>query len=538
MIPVLFVSLLVFLTLFICEVLASSSRRHADFYTIEANADRISRMPGYSGPLLSLFSGYITVSQSSQRRLFFAHVESSMQPSETSTTPLILWLNGGPGCSSIGGGLLTELGPFFPASRNTLRSNPHSWHKFAHLLFLESPAFTGFSYSHDKSDATVGDNRTAEDNLSFLLGFLSRYPHLKQSPLWLSGESYAGHYIPQLALAIIKHNNLNSKDLIHLAGITLGNPWTEPLLDNKGTVDHWFSHSMISNEVNEGMLKYCDFAASNPLDPHPQHVNPSTDDDRCDDYCSMADTEIGPVDIYNVPADDCHDWRSMGEGWSLRHHRNQLRAPSAAEIEEGESPLPDPPYDPCVENLAEAYLNRPDVQSSLHANQSQDQVNGPWVFCTSEIKASRLRLHYSLQDLQRPMLPTYEAIRSMQPDLRILIYSGDQDASVPTLGTRLWLSALGLRMNATATATVAEREIFESPDIRGKSPIKGKSPINSKWRAWMSSTGQVGGWIQPLKLQLNGIFATVRNAGHMVPYSQPERASFLVSRFINNQEIP
>ena len=499
--------------------IADAWHSYSNFYTNEANADRVAHMPGYSGPALSLFSGYITVSHTRQRQLFFTHVESSMSMPKAQETPLILWLNGGPGCSSLGGGFLTELGPFFPANRGeTLVPNPHSWHKFGHLVFLESPAFVGFSYSRDEEDLTVGDDRTSVDNLAFLLGFLDRYPHLKGSPLWLSGESYAGHYLPQLALEIIRHNAKND-DPIRLVGMTLGNPWTEPPLDNKGTVEHWYTHSMISDEARQGIERYCNFSASNPLDPHPSHDIPSTDSQRCDEFCRQADDEIGPVDIYNVVGDDCRgDWRSMGEGWSLRLHRTLLRSsnPTARQ---------DPPYDPCVENNAEDYLNRADVQFSLHANQSNNRVMGPWLFCTSESRSQRLK--YNLDDLQRPMLPVYEDIRSLAPDLRILIYSGDQDASVPTLGTRLWLSALELRIasNATRAGTLGSRSAALD---------KG----NCKWRSWSSSSGQVGGWLQALPRALNGLFATVRGAGHMAPYSQPERASFLVSRFIRNEEIP
>jgi len=119
--------------------------------------------------------------------------------------PLVLWLNGGPGCSSLGGGFLSELGPFYPTGNRLVR-NEYSWNKVANMLFLESPAFVGFSYSNSSDDAYVGDSRTAEDSYKFLLRFLVRFPRFKGRPLWLAGESYAGHYVPQLALEIVNHN--------------------------------------------------------------------------------------------------------------------------------------------------------------------------------------------------------------------------------------------------------------------------------------------------------------------------------------------
>jgi serine carboxypeptidase-like clade 2 len=57
----------------------------------------------------------------------------------------------------------------------------------------------------------------------------------------------------------------------------------------------------------------------------------------------------------------------------------------------------------------------------------------------------------------------------------------------------------------------------------------------SDWRTWTSATGQVGGY---LALYKELTFATVRAAGHMVPYTQPERAHFLISHFIADMELP
>ena len=62
----------------------------------------------------------------------------------------------------------------------------------ANIVFLESPAFVGWSYSNRTSDRVVGDARTAEDTLKFLLGFLERFPAFEGRPFWIAGESYGG----------------------------------------------------------------------------------------------------------------------------------------------------------------------------------------------------------------------------------------------------------------------------------------------------------------------------------------------------------
>lgn len=63
----------------------------------------------------------------------------------------------GPGCSSLGGGFMSELGPFYPKKDGrSLQDNPYAWNSLANMLWLESPAFVGFSYSNTTSDAVVG----------------------------------------------------------------------------------------------------------------------------------------------------------------------------------------------------------------------------------------------------------------------------------------------------------------------------------------------------------------------------------------------
>ena len=54
-------------------------------------------------------------------------VESARSPEND---PLVLWLNGGPGCSSLGGGFLAELGPFYPTpGGEKLIPNKFAWNR-------------------------------------------------------------------------------------------------------------------------------------------------------------------------------------------------------------------------------------------------------------------------------------------------------------------------------------------------------------------------------------------------------------------------
>ena len=86
----------------------------------------------------------------------------------------------------------------------------------ANVLFLESPAGVGYSYSNTTADySRSGDNRTADDAYLFLANWMERFPEYKGREFYLAGESYAGHYVPQLAHAILRH----ASPAINLKGI-------------------------------------------------------------------------------------------------------------------------------------------------------------------------------------------------------------------------------------------------------------------------------------------------------------------------------
>ncbi|XP_075476694.1 serine carboxypeptidase 1-like [Primulina tabacum] len=112
------------------------------------------------------YSGYVTVDPNAGRALFYWLNEAE----DSSSKPLALWLNGGTGCSSVCNGAMTELRPF-PVNPDgkTLWYNKYSWNIVANILFLESPAGVGFSYSNTTSDYITGDKSTAADSYTFVM---------------------------------------------------------------------------------------------------------------------------------------------------------------------------------------------------------------------------------------------------------------------------------------------------------------------------------------------------------------------------------
>ena len=106
--------------------------------------DKITDLPGlHYDPGFDMYSGYFTVNREHDRNLFYWYVESQGDPS---ADPVIFWTNGGPGCSGMYA-FAVEHGPFFITSKGNLFDNPHSWNKNANILYVESPAGVGYSFS-------------------------------------------------------------------------------------------------------------------------------------------------------------------------------------------------------------------------------------------------------------------------------------------------------------------------------------------------------------------------------------------------------
>lgn len=157
--------------------------------------------------------------------------------------PLILWLNGGPGCSS-STGLLFELGPCSVAGegRNVTR-NPHSWTNNANVIFLDQPVNVGYSYADDGT--TVSSSPAAGvDVYVFLELFLNRFPQYSKVPFHIAAESYGGTYAPNFASIIFKANNdlkaaPNPKlKHINLSSVVLANGLTDPYIQMGSVADY------------------------------------------------------------------------------------------------------------------------------------------------------------------------------------------------------------------------------------------------------------------------------------------------------------
>ncbi|KAL5992719.1 hypothetical protein ACLOJK_013638 [Asimina triloba] len=370
------------------------------------DADKIDALPGQpNGVDFNQYAGYVTVDPRHGRALFYYFTES---PENASTKPLVLWLNGGPGCSSLIGAM-TELGPFrVNPDGKTLFRNDYAWNNVANVIYLESPAGVGFSYSNTSSDYDLsGDKRTAEDAYAFLVNWLERFPQYKTRDFYITGESYAGHYVPQLAYTILLNNNHTNQTIINLKGIAVGNGYFDEDANTKGNFDFLWTHAMISDETNAGINANC-------------YGNRT---DLCSKYENEVRIDMRGIDGYNIYAPLCPT-----DTTSRKHYSDIMN------------------YDPCSEDYMIAYLNNAEVQKTMHANVTR--LPYEWSECSSL---------FTWHDMPSTVLPTIDKLAAS--GLRIWLYTGDMDSVCPITGTRYSIHKLGYGVDTPWRSWHSQNEV-------------------------------------------------------------------------------
>lgn len=203
---------------------------------------------GLAIELLQSESGYITVNgtHTSSVHLFYWMFKAREEPADGT----MLWLTGGPGGSSMIA-LFEENGPLTVTSNGELGPPRNfSWNQHANVIFVDSPVGTGFSYSSDLTHDIAHDESTvAEDLAQFLQLFVSsKHPELKGSKLFITGESYAGHYEPALAYKLLSFDTG-----FELAGVAMGNPLVAPKAQYAAYSTFAYEKGLISSMTKRAM---------------------------------------------------------------------------------------------------------------------------------------------------------------------------------------------------------------------------------------------------------------------------------------------
>jgi cathepsin A (carboxypeptidase C) len=156
--------------------------------------DQVLGLPDTNALPSPWFSGYLKASPT--KKLHYVFIASLTDPQND---PVVVWFNGGPGCSSLLA-LFQEHGPFvIDDGEYYIKNNPYPWNVRANMLYIESPAGVGYSIGVNPQDRIHNDMTQSRDAFAAIQDFYAGYSEFLNNPLYISGESYAGIYVPYLA---------------------------------------------------------------------------------------------------------------------------------------------------------------------------------------------------------------------------------------------------------------------------------------------------------------------------------------------------
>jgi len=442
--------------------------------------DQVTSLPGWDHSLPSrLWSGYLDASIEKDRKISMHYMffESENNPS---TDPLLVWSNGGPGAGSEFG-IFTELGPLYFSDASlrtpnytqtgipTLFRNQYGWTKYANVLIYDSPAPVGFSYCDDHPDGdgySCGDwddYRTAKAAHAFMKNFFKAFPEFSKHDLYLSGESYAGVYIPMLAREILDDPTDPARHQIKGLAIGDGCVGTEVLCGQK-TGGPWFEiqffhgHAQISDKLYYQIIDQCGVT----------QLQRGVTDAKCQQLIDLMNKQIGGYYGYNL-YDECGAENILSSVSSNSQRTSWSRVPAGIS-----GALNDYPCGGVGAMVR--WLNTSQVKTALHVPASGS-------FFLSD---NGVGFNYTLTE--KNLMPFYHKLAT-ETDVRVLIYNGDTDPGINSFVSQNWTVALGL------------------PEVEA-------------WRPWtLDGKQRMGGYVTRYQGAFD--FLTIRGSGHMVCIFHP-----------------
>ncbi|KAL4286525.1 hypothetical protein S245_065813 [Arachis hypogaea] len=178
-------------------------------------------------------SGYLPVATTSSSAIFYALYEAQNSTLPLSRTPLLIWLQGGPGTSSMIGNLY-EVGPWRITESITLEPNPGAWNRFFGVLFLDNPIGTGFSIASSPQEIPTNQEGISKHLYVAITTFLRLDPVYKHRPIYIVGQSYGGKYASTTGNYILKRNaQLHASKRVNLVGVAIGNGIIEAVTQSR-----------------------------------------------------------------------------------------------------------------------------------------------------------------------------------------------------------------------------------------------------------------------------------------------------------------
>ncbi|GLB35555.1 putative peptidase S10 family protein [Lyophyllum shimeji] len=434
--------------------------------------------PDLCDPSVKQYSGYLDVAE--DKHLFFWFFESRSSPAED---PLVLWLNGGPGCSS-STGLLFELGPCSIANqgKNTTH-NPNSWNNNANIIFLDQPVNVGYSYADDGT--TVSTSPVAgKDVYAFLQLFLDRFPKYSKQPFHIAAESYGGTYAPNFANIIYQENKkLGLAPVPHLKHINLAS-----IVLANGLTDPYIQFASIPDYVCEGPYP----VYKDPQGPECQSLRAKVPTcQRLIQSCYRFNSRFTcfPAMVY------CSTIFGSLQQTGLNPYDVRRKCDRAKD------------GDLCYKQLlwVETWLNDPKTKAALGVNPDQTFAS-----CNFEVNRAFASQGDGMHN-SAILLPEL-----VNDGVRLLVYAGNADMMCNYMGNERWVEQLDTKFHEEFSATESTPWIHaDSGRVAGE----------------VRSAGG-GGFTAG-----NVTFVNVYEAGHMVPYDQPEAAVDLFTKWITDTPL-
>jgi cathepsin A (carboxypeptidase C) len=352
-----------------------------------------------------------------------------------------------------------ELGPASIDNKVKVVQNPYSWNANASVIFLDQPVNVGYSYSDNAVSSTQA---AGKDVYAFLTMFFEKFPEYASQDFHISGESYAGHYIPQFAAEILSHEKRN----INLKSVAIGNGLTD------GLTQYEYYRPMACGEGGyPAVLSESECKAMDQSLPRCTSLIESC-------YKSESVWSCVPASIY------CNN-AMIGPYQRTGINVYDIRGPCKDN------------NNLCYSELGwiSEYLNKKEVMEALGAEVSTYES------CNFDINRNFL-LHGDW------MLPFHKFVVDLLAKIPVLIYAGDADFICNWLGNHAWTEKL---------------EWSGKKDFN-KVPL-GPFTVNDKKVGQVKSAG-------------NLTFLTVEQAGHMMPYNQPEASLEMLNRWIGGEYWP
>ncbi|KAJ5275762.1 hypothetical protein N7524_001915 [Penicillium chrysogenum] len=415
------------------------------------------------------------------KHLFFWYFESQNDPV---ADPLTLWMNGGPGSSSMMG-LFQENGPcLINEHGNGTVHNPWGWSRNSSLLFVDQPADVGWSYIDEGYEVAHDSQEAAVDMHRFLQIFVSEiFPHKRFSDFHLSGESYAGKYIPYLGAEIVTRNQLYpSEPQINLKSCLIGNGF---MSSKDITFGYWETLCTTNPGISTPVFNQtrCDIIAANM--PRCMEVY---------DTCAKGPDLAICTAAYSV----CYKGIiGLYEDESKKGGRNRFDITAPCYIDEI-----------CYKEAAyiEQYLNSPTVREALSPPEGAKEY-GIQSSAVVDAFATTPEAMTSSSD---------HIIFLLASGVHFLAYQGNLDLACNTAGNLRWANSLAW---------------------------KGQTEFTSKpllpWTSNVAGRNETVGTAKEVCVQLDGqaeasrfAFVTVNGAGHLLPQDRGDVAFDILTRWI------